>query len=94
MVTKEISENAELWFGNIQIVAKKVDGVPTGYVSAQGGFNLPSNGSTIETVRVSEEISIFLGSVATKLSLDPAVLYQAICDSLEDTYVASLPVVP
>lgn len=94
MIKKIVNEESELWFEDIIIKAKKVNNVPTGYVSAQGGFILPSNGIIIDSVRVSEDIGTFIGSVATKISLDPSVLYQAICDSLEDAYNATLPVVP
>jgi hypothetical protein len=93
MITKEINEQAQLWFHSIIIRTYKIDGVTNGNVSVNGDFKLP-NGTVIESVNLCESIENFLGSVATKLSLDPAVLYQAICDSLEESYTATLPVVP
>ena len=94
MVTKNINEEASLWFNDIRINANKVNGMPSGSISANGGFILTSNCLLIESIGISEDVTTFLGAVATKLSLDPAVVYQAICDSLEDAYNASLPVEP
>lgn len=92
MVTKDVNEQAELWFNDIRISATKVNGIPVGYVAANGGFLLPSTGVMISTVGISESVSTFLAAVSAKLSLDPMVVYQAICNSLEDAYIASLPV--
>jgi hypothetical protein len=89
MVTREINENAELWFDDVRIRAKKVNGMPTGLVLANGGFLLPSTGAKIQDVSMSMDVVGFIGVVATKLGLDPAVVYQAICDSLEDSYNTS-----
>ena len=99
MVTKEINEQAQLWFNNVEIRTNKVNGIPVGLVVANGGFILPSTGIMIQSVGVSEDVSTFLGTLAAKLSLEPMVVYQAICDSLEDAYNISMiilsdPVVP
>lgn len=90
MVTRTINEEAELWFEDIRIRASKINGVPMGTVGAHGGFILPSTGTMITTVGISVDINAFMGSVATKLSIDPALVYQAICDSLEDAYNTSI----
>lgn len=92
MITQSVNEEAELWFDDIRIRAMKLNGLPSGSVVANGGFILPSTGIMISTIGISENIITFLESVSEKLSVDPMILYQAICDSLENCYNATIPI--
>ena len=93
MITKEITEIAELWFNDIRIMANKTNGVPVGRVYATGKFYVPDTDIVESTVRISKDVNEFLVILGTKLGVDPAIVYQGICDSLEVVYTDTLPVV-